>query len=402
MSNLRSLSAAAALGLSAVVLTGCGGVYDIPLPGGANIGDHPKTLHIQFEDVTDLVPQAAVKVDGVPVGRVDAIDVAQGGWTADVTVLVNNSVRLPGNAIAAVQQTNLLGEKFIELSPPAQETASGQLADGATIPLSRTRTATDIEQVLGALSLLLNGGGVAQLQPIVTELNKTFGGREPKVRALLEQSKTLIQGLEKQVGDIQAALDGLDVLGARTGKQTEQIGKLLDELPKGIRILDEQRPEIVNMLGQLDRLGQAGQSVLSRSKDNLVADLLALRPTLQELGKAAPDLVTSFPLVLTYPFPDAALESTYGGQMNTWLSVDLSIGTTLHNLGVGQPNPVYIQPVGPRVPVDPANPYYNGNGPRPGWPTVSLLPIAPVAAPAPPPAPNPIAGLLNQLRGGRR
>nr|WP_258080872.1 MCE family protein [Nocardia nova] len=375
------------------------GIYSVPLPGGADVGDHPMHIDVRFDDVLDLVPQSAVKVEGVPVGRVASIDVAPDGWTANVHTVVNSSVKLPANAHAEVRQSNLLGEKFIELSAPKDEASPDRLKDGAVIPVDRTRHAVEIEQVLGALSLLLNGGGVAQLQPIVVELNKALAGRENRVRSLLDQADTLIDGLNQQVADIQHALDSLGTLSSRVGQQSDQIGKILDELPAGIKILDEQRPQLIGLLKQLDRVGQAGVDVLDRSKDNLIRDLQALRPTLQELGRSAPDLVTAFPLIPTYPFPDEAIKSTFGGSVNTWLSVDTQIGVLMSNLGVGKPDPVYIPPkYGPPVPVDPTNPYYNGNGPRPGWPTVSLVPLPPtVVAPAPAKPGDPIGSILDQL-----
>ncbi|MGO4615250.1 MCE family protein [Nocardia sp. 2YAB30] len=403
-SAARGLGAALAVGLSAALVSSCAadGIYSIPLPGGADVGDHPIHIDIQFDDVLDLVPQSAVKVEGVPVGRVEEITIGKDQWTATVRTVVNASVDLPANARAEVRQSNLLGEKFIELSEPAADPDSKKLGNGSVIPVDRTRHATEIEQVLGALSLLLNGGGVAQLQPIVTELNKTLGGREGRVRSLIEQANILIDGLNKQVDDITRALDGLDLLSSRVSRQTVQIGKILDELPRGIKILAEQRPQLVGLLAQLDRLGEVGFDVLNTSKDDLIRDLSSLRPTLQELGRSAPDLVTALPLVPTYPFPDSSLEATFGGQVNTWLSVDQQIGVTLSNLGVGKPDPVYIPPVGPPVPVNPTNPYYNGNGPRPGWPTVSILPLPPNMAQ--PPAhgvpPNPVGALLEQLGVG--
>ncbi|WP_067896668.1 MCE family protein [Nocardia vaccinii] len=401
MKSLKIACAATVLGLTTVLVSSCGsaGIYSVPLPGGASIGDHPLHLDIRFDDVLDLVPQSAVKVDGIAVGRVDKIQVAPDGWTASVRVVVNDSVKLPSNAHAEVKQTNLLGEKFIELTRPPSGASEKPLHDGEVIPVQNTRHATEVEQVLGALSLLLNGGGIAQLQPIVTELNKTLGGREDKVRSLLNQADTLIKGLNDQVGDIQHALDGLGTLSERVGQQNEQIAKILDELPAGIHILDQQRPELIGLLQQLNRVGTAGISVLDKSKDNLINDLTALRPTLQELGRSAPDLVTAFPLIPTYPFPDEAIKSEFGGSVNTWLSVDLQIGTMLKGLGVGEPNPVYIPPKwGRPVPVDPTNPYYNGNGPRPGWPTVSLLPLPPtVVAPANAKPGDPIGSILNQL-----
>ncbi|MBJ8347952.1 MCE family protein [Antrihabitans sp. YC2-6] len=404
----RVAAGVAGLCVSVAMVTACGqGIYDVPLPGGADVGSDPMKIDIQFTDVLDLVRQSAVKVDGVPVGRVDKIDVGSDGWSAVVTVVVNNSVQLPENAHAEVRQSNLLGEKFIELSAPKDEApAPERLISGDVIPVANTSHATEIEQVLGALSLLLNGGGVAQLDPIVTELNKAIGPRTPEVRSLLEQADTLIGGLEEQVDDITRALDGLDTLAVRVNQQTDQIGKILDELPKGITILEEQRPQIVTLLSQLDRLGQVGYDVIETSKNDLIRDLRALRPTLQSLGAAAPDLVTAFPLIPTYPFPDSTLESTFGGQVNTFLSVDLQIGTLLSNLGVGKPDPVYVPPAGPPVPVNPTNPYYNGNGPRPGWPTISLLPIAPIvprpALGVPGLPTDPFAALLEQLGGAPR
>nr|WP_280404049.1 MCE family protein [Nocardia brasiliensis] len=395
---------ALATGLAAALVASCAsdGIYSVPLPGGADVGEHPMRIDIQFDDVLDLVPQSAVKVEGVPVGRVEDITIGKDQWTATVRTVVNSSVDLPDNAHAEVRQSNLLGEKFIELSKPA-DPAAAKLRDGAVITVDRTRHATEIEQVLGAMSLLLNGGGVAQLQPIVTELNKTLGGREERVRSLLDQANTLIKGLDDQVDDITRALDGLDVLSSRVGQQTEQIGKILDELPEGVKILEQQRPQLVGLLTQLDRVGQAGFDVLDHSKDDLIRDLTSLRPTLQELGKSAPDLVTAFPLIPTYPFPDSTLESTFGGSVNTWLSVDQQIGVTLSNLGVGKPNPEYIPPTfGPPVPVNPTNPYYNGNGPRAGWPTISILPLPPNMAqpPAPGVPPNPVGAILEQLGVG--
>ena len=54
----RTVLGGAAIGL-ALLTASCGGVYDIPLPGGADLGDHPYEVTAQFGDVLDLVPQAA-------------------------------------------------------------------------------------------------------------------------------------------------------------------------------------------------------------------------------------------------------------------------------------------------------------------------------------------------------
>ncbi|MCC3332116.1 MCE family protein [Nocardia abscessus] len=394
----RGFGAAVVIAATAALVSSCAsdGIYSVALPGGADIGARPMTIDIEFDDVLDLVPQSAVKVDGVPVGRVEEITLARDMWTASVRTVVNSSVELPVNARAEVRQSNLLGEKYIELTRPGDGADPARLTDGSVIPVANTRHATEVEQVLGAMSLLVNGGGVAQLQPIVSELNKTLDGREDKARSLLEQATTLIEGLNTQVNDITAAIDGLATLSGRVSTQTEQIGAILDELPEGIRILEEQRPQLMALLIQLDRVGQAGFDVLNTAKADLIKDLTALRPVLQELGKGSDDLVTALPLMPTYPFPDAVLESTFGGSVNTWLSVDMEIGVLMNNFGVGKPDPVYTPPpFGPSVPVNPDNPYHNGNGPRPGWPTITLLPTLPI--PQLPTLPGVLTPMLEQL-----
>ncbi|MEP9390893.1 MCE family protein [Gordonia sp. VNQ95] len=368
-----------------VLVAGCGsnGIQSIPLPGGVDVGDNPRTYTIQFSDILDLVPQSAVKQNGIAVGRVTSIEVPDNQWYALVTVKVKNEVDLSDEARAAVQQTSLLGEKFVSLEDPAQDTSAPRQGSDQPIPLDRTRTATDIEQVLGALSMLLNGGGLNQLQPIVTELNKAFEGRTNQWRGLLNNASTLIASLNRQRDDIITAIDGLDKLSSRAAAQTEQIDRILKELPAGVAVLEEQRPQFVDLLTKLDKLGEVGTDVLGRAREEIVTDLKALRPVLTELSKAAPDLITSAPLMLTHPFPDSLLPAVQGDSTNLFMTLDLRTLNQLEALGVGQGNPVYSPPKRHQVPVNSANPYYNGNGPRYGWPTVTLLPPASNSRPGP-------------------
>lgn len=411
----RHASVAVAVLVTAGVATGCGsqGIYGIPLPGGADIGTDPMHIKVEFQDVLDLVPQTTVKVDGVSVGRVQSLSVPNQGWTAEVELLVDRTVQLPANAVASVQQTNLLGEKFIELTAPADTPATGTLADGAVIPIDRTSTSTDIEQLLGALSLVINGGGVAQLAPIIQELNVALDGRTDRFKGLLDQANTLISSLNQQRDSITTAFDGLDTLSRNLADQEQQINGILNELPQTMQILDEQRPQFVELLAGLDRLGTVGTDVVEQSKEGLIRDLRALRPTLQALAANGDALVTDLELLPTFPFPDGVEKTVLGNSVNLFISVDLQIGNLLSNLGVGKQEPAYMPPpAGSRQPViDPSNPYYNGNGPRPGWPTVSLVPILPninqlvpqppgqqAAAPAPVTSPlDPLEGVLEQF-----
>ena len=59
---------------------------------------------------------------------------------------------------------------------PRAAPATSRSATATSIPLERTGRNPEVEEVLGALSLLLNGGGVAQLKTIASELNMALDG----------------------------------------------------------------------------------------------------------------------------------------------------------------------------------------------------------------------------------
>ncbi|MFF0147211.1 phospholipid/cholesterol/gamma-HCH transport system substrate-binding protein [Amycolatopsis sulphurea] len=341
MKRLTKHTAAGALAaVCALVLGGCGfsGIYDVPLPGGADLGDHPYQVKIQFQDVLDLVPQSGVKVNEVPVGQVKAIGLTPDGWHAEVTVEVNGDVKLPANALANVKQSSLLGEKYVELASPGADQAQGKLADGATIPLARTGRDVEVEEVLGALSMLLNGGGIAQLNTITKELNNVTAGREPDLKALLANANELVTNLDQQSANITRALDGLDRLSMTLRDQKDKLVGAVDNLGPGLGVLEQQRGQLVTMLNALSNLSGVATDTVNKSKADLVADLKALTPTLQKLGEAGNDLPKALELLLTYPFTDQAYNDVKGDYFNLFLKVDLNLKDIIDNLGRSRQN----------------------------------------------------------------
>ena len=323
---IRRLALLLVLPLAA--LTGCQGAYDLPLPGGAAMGGKGYQVTAQFADVMDLVPQSAVKVDDVTVGKVERITVD--GWTARVTLRVKDSVALPANATAELRQTSLLGEKYVELAPPTEVAPEGTLTNGAVIPIARSSRTPEVEEVLGALSLLLNGGGVAQLKVITTELNNATHGNEAAIRDLVGQLNTFVGGLDAQKSQIVTALDAVDRLSTRLAAQRQDLATALDHLPAGLTVLADQRAQLTSMLTALDRLGAVGTRVIRASQADTVANLKALRPTLAQLTKAGDDLPASLRLLLSFPFPDnAASGAIKGDYANLHATLDLDLAGLL-------------------------------------------------------------------------
>jgi phospholipid/cholesterol/gamma-HCH transport system substrate-binding protein len=314
------------------MLTGCGfDVYKLPLPGGASVGDNPITITVEFQDVLDLVPKSTVKVNDVSVGQVT--DVELDGQSARVTLQVRRDTKLPANAIAEIRQTSLLGEKFVSLSAPPEGASDNLLESGDTIPLDRSGRNPEVEEVLGALSLLLNGGGVAQLKTIAQELNLALEGREDSARSVLDQIRILMTQLDENKGKIVDAIDSLNTLAVSIHKQQGSIDSALEELPSALTSLDKQRNDLVKMLQALNRLGGVGVRVIQASKAATIDTFRQLEPVLTELAASGDDFAKAFNVFLTYPFvdevvgrdPQVARNLHMGDYTNLSIELDISV-----------------------------------------------------------------------------
>jgi phospholipid/cholesterol/gamma-HCH transport system substrate-binding protein len=311
-----------------LVISGCGfhGLYSVSLPGGADLGSHPYHVTVVFGNVLDLVPQSAVKVNDVTVGKVESISLD--GWKAKVKLAVNGDVRLPANSTAQLGQSSLLGEKYVALVAPAKGT--GVLRDGATVTSSGR--GVEVEEVLSALSLLLNGGGITQLQTINRELANALQGREGSLRNLLTQLRTFIGGLDDQRDEIVRALTSVNRLAATLARQRKVLTTALDKIPPALKVLADERKDLTKMLTSLQQLGKVGVRVIEGSKEATVADLKALQPTLTNLAAAGSALPNSLELLATYPFPKNVVNDIKGDYTNLYITADLDLHDVLDNL----------------------------------------------------------------------
>jgi phospholipid/cholesterol/gamma-HCH transport system substrate-binding protein len=316
----RTARLAASVVAGSVLLTGCQGLYDVQLPGGAATGDDVYRVVVEFRDVLDLVPQSAVKANDVTVGAVE--DIWLDGWTARVRIRVEDSVELPDNAVAELRQTSLLGEKFVSLEVPEGTTAQGRLSDGDVIPLSRSGRNPEVEEVFSALSLVLNGGGVAQLRTINRELTQVMQGRETEIKSVIDQLDVFIGGLDDRKSEIVRALEGLDRLSATLARQKRDLAVALDDIPQGLEVLADQRRRLTEMLQALSELGEVGTRVIEASQEDFVANLESLAPILTRLSQAGSDLPRALEVMFTYPFPRSSLGAIRGDFTNLRADID--------------------------------------------------------------------------------
>lgn len=312
-SKWRRVAALACATLLLALSSGCGwrGLNSLPLPGTAGGGPGSYSVQVQLPDVTTLQQNSRVRVDDVTVGNVTKIE--RQGWHALLTLQLGRSVDLPANATAKLGQSSLLGTVYVELAAPAGTAPRGKLHEGSLIPLSAAGTYPTTEQTLSAVSLLLNGGGLGQLQDITQTLRTAFNGRAQDLRSLIAQLDKFVGNLNDQSGDIISATDKLNDLVGQFAAERPVVDRALKTIPEALTVLKEQRAQLVDAVDQLGKFAALTANAVNQTKASLVAELRQLGPVLDSLANAGPALTRSLSMLATYPWPYETLDKWVRG-----------------------------------------------------------------------------------------
>jgi len=270
----------------ALALAGCAGwqgLNSLPLPGVQGTGPGGFTIQAQMPDVDNIEPNSRVRVGDVNVGTVTKIE--RHGWHALVTMKLNGDVQLPANATAKLGQTSLLGSLHIELAPPTDVPPQGKLHEGSLIPLESSGKYPSTEQTLAAIALLLNGGGIGNIQDITDALSIAFTGRENDLRSLIEQLDKAIGYLNDQKGDIIAASESLNNLIGQFAAQKRVVDRALKTIPDALVVLKDQRDNLSEALAQLGKFSALAADSVNQTREALVQELEDLGPVVQSLAR---------------------------------------------------------------------------------------------------------------------
>ncbi len=330
--------AAATTVVAAATLSGCewDGLNSVPMPGAAGRGDDAYQVQIRMPNVTTLTQNSPVRIDDVTVGSIENIEVEN--WHALVTVSLEGDVALPANATARIGQTSLLGSQHLELAAPTTEPPEGRLEPGDIIPIERAGAYPTTEQTLSSLSVVLNGGGLAQINDITTELNAAFVGREDSIRDLLPRLDELVSTLDTQREDIVSALEGMDRLASTVNNQNETLVRALEELPPALEVLADQRQNLTSAMTSLGEMSTVASRLVENSGADLKTNLEALSPTLRALADSGSALTEVLGVLLTYPFPQAGIDQIIRGDYaNLAMTIDLTLERLDLNFLTGTP-----------------------------------------------------------------
>ena len=335
-STRRFRGVTAIAGIVVLTISGCSwrGLNSMPLPGTEGHGAGAYTVAAQMPDVENIQQNSRVRVGDVTVGRVTKIE--RQGWHALVTMKINGDVHLPATVTATVGQTSLLGSLHIELAPAPGVPPTGTLHDGSLLPLSAAGAYPGTEQTLTAMSMLLNGGGIGQIQDITEAFSTALAGRDTDLRNLISQLDTFTAQANAQTDDIIAALDAVNRLTGQLAAQKPVLDKALSSIPAAIKVLADDRAKIVDAFTLIGRFSALAADSTDQTKAALARIFSDLPPVLKSLGDAGPALTRSLSFFSTFPWAKETVDKWMRGDYaNLTMVVDLTLSRIDSSLFTG-------------------------------------------------------------------
>lgn len=305
---MRSRFAAAVLGAVLVAVpAGCGSTLsDLPKPGGGVESPNYEITAV-FADVLNLPDGARVRVDGVDVGRVTAIETRD--FVAQVRMRLPVRIALTDQATAQLRITTPLGEGFIELDPGQ---GKATLADGATLPLAATSTTAGVEDLLSAASLLLSGGGLGQLKSVITELNQALDTKRGDTGRLLRSLTSVLDSFNQRSDDLDRTLNALDGLSGTLATRRDTLLAALKDTAPAAQLLADNTHRLTELLAKLQGFATVADRVVRQTREDLVATLREIQPVLDALMSISADVEPTLRQLVRFgTFLDSATPGDY-------------------------------------------------------------------------------------------
>ncbi|MFC4373920.1 MCE family protein [Nocardia halotolerans] len=319
----RALLAATALA-TVTITTGCGfTVEDLPLPKPGAEGE-TYTVHAVFDNALNLPDQAKVKIGGSEVGVVSAISTQD--FKALVDLQISESIELPRGSRAELRQATPLGDVFVALSEPAQgEATGGPLQDGDTLTQEFTSAGATVEELLISVSMLFNGGGVASLSRLGTELGSILEGQGGNLAHLITEMTGVVGELNNNSDRVDAVLNEFNTLANTIEVNKNQLGQVADTLPQAIGAIAENNRAIGDLLTKISTASAALGDYSNTTGDQLSELLTNLDNLMNALAATGDD----------FGYVMDQLHAIRPGANATFQGKSLAPYATLTNLDIG-------------------------------------------------------------------
>jgi phospholipid/cholesterol/gamma-HCH transport system substrate-binding protein len=276
-------------------------IYYVRIPAMLGIGRYD--VSVQLPNAGGLYPKANVSYRGYEVGQVRSVDLGPGGQVV-AHLEIDDSAKIPVDAIAQVHSASVIGEQYIDFVPPAKVTSSRMLAEGNVVPMSRTTLPTTTDSMITSVDDFLKSIPKDDLNTTVNELGAAFDGSGSDLGNIIDSGSKLSQTATDNLTQTKQLIDSLHpVLTTQENldPQIRSYARSLDTLTSGVATANDDLNAVIQTGAPLVHSVSAFTSSLGPQLAGLLNDLdqtgtvfKAYRPGIEHVLIVLPAAVQMF------------------------------------------------------------------------------------------------------------
>lgn len=192
--------------------------------------DSTNAYSAEFTNVSGLRAGQFVRASGVEVGKVDSVELVDGGKRARVKFNVDRAVPLYQSTSAQIRYLDLIGNRYLELKRGEGEGADRVLPPNGFIPLARTQPALDLDALIGGFKPLFRALDPQKVNTIATALVTVFQGQGGTINDILDQTAQLTTQLGERDQAIGEVIKNLNIVLDTTVRHRQQFDQTVNNL----------------------------------------------------------------------------------------------------------------------------------------------------------------------------
>lgn len=265
----------------------------------------PATITAHFVSATGIYPGDEVRVAGVKVGTIGAIEPRGGQVT--MTLRIDNGVPIPADAKAVIVAQSLVAARYVQLAP-AYETSGPTMHDGAVIPVERTAIPVEWDEVKAQLTKLAtdlgprSGVSGTSLSRFIDSASAAMDGNGDKLRRTLTELSGVGRILADGSGDLVDVIKNLQTVVTALRDSNQQVVEFQDRFATLTAVLNDQTDvgtalsDLSSAIGDVQRFVAGSRDQTSEQVQrlaNVTQNLVDHKLDIENLLHAAPNAVSN-------------------------------------------------------------------------------------------------------------
>lgn len=235
----------------------------------------------EFSNASGLRAGQFVRASGVEIGKVESVELADGGQRVKVNFNVDRTLPLFQSTTAQIRYQDLIGNRYLELQRGDGDGADRVLPPGGFIPLSRTQPALDLDALIGGFKPLFKALDPDKVNNIASSIVTVFQGQGGTINDILDQTASLTSALADRDQAIGEVITNLNTVLATTVKHQKEFDQTVNNFEVLITGLKNRADPLAGATADISNAAGTLGDLLADDRP-LLKDTFAKLETLQQ------------------------------------------------------------------------------------------------------------------------